>query len=206
MLELNFYDAGEFHCLEHANGGFNDCRLINRLHAGTGPAEIHGELAQTARHQRGERATVLANGRIRELRLSPARDHFLYYQNLWVHECTRLVIPGQQRLAIIRAPGLGRSEPVKFVSKRRLEDHWEGTVGLGKLSAAPRVERPGMADLEFVRELVGQSLVVSPAQDVPRRGCKPEPLRQFGVVPRNQSGTLVTSWDKHPSLKPVLLG
>src|SRR5438034_231724 len=76
-LELHFHKPSESSRCQQALGGLNDLGLVDGLDKSAELAEILGVLSQASCHYGCQGNALFAKGRIRELRFSSSRDHFL---------------------------------------------------------------------------------------------------------------------------------
>ena len=154
------------------------------------------------------RATTLASGRpliaqrrVRELRLPAARDQLLNHQRLGRHHRACFVVRAQQRLAVVNAPGLGGGQTVEALLPRGLQD--DGILEVERLDVRPvaRIPGRGRVEAERVGKPVGEALVARVLQHVPG-GCREdEVLREPLVVSADQARGLLPRGDQCPRLR-----
>ncbi len=97
-----------------------------------------------------------------------------------------LSIARKEKISIFCGPGLVDGKPVDAGFDGGLQNYRERTVSNLEVRFIGGIKRPRILDRFPRREMIGQALVVCPAQTVPIGSGDAKPPRKFTVILRKQ--------------------
>src|SRR6266404_198411 len=168
--------------------------------------EIDRVLPRPARRERSNGLPVAAERRVRKLRFASARNSLLNENQIWGNQFTGLAVPYKKLFATVDRPGLIRRKPICRSMRRRFEDPGECAGSALKICFTCGIDRMRAVNLLLSRQLVGEALIVRPAQNIPNRGRHTKSAREQCVELREQGCRLVASRKQHPPVQLIPLG
>jgi hypothetical protein len=168
-LELDLDDPAVAHGGKQALGIPLKAGVVDRLHVGRRPAEVHRELSDAPGGERGQDLAVGAQGGARELRVAVARHQLLHHEDRRVHQRAGLLVAATEHGRVGSPPGLVDGQPVGRLLVGGLDKDRKVALGTREIRRARREGRPGLREPQPGGQLVRAALVIGGAQHVPGR-------------------------------------
>src|SRR5882672_680570 len=104
-------------------------------------AEVDRVLPRPPRGERGNRLSVAAKRRVRELGLAPTRDQFLNENQIWRNQLPGLTVSCKKLFVIRHGPSLVRREPINRGVCSRFQNGGKDTADFHQIGFGGGIDR-----------------------------------------------------------------